>query len=418
MLVKLANVGLGFALAVVLARFLGAEGFGQYAFVYAIVSILQIPTKMGLPILIVRETARADQEGRTGLMRALWRWAHLVVLGMALAVLTLTFLVIHFFGSGIATAEAFFWGLALIPMIALAGVRGAALRGLGRVILGQIPETVLRPVILLGLLGATLLLFRQDLTAETALMLHVVAAALSFVIGAYFLFRHAPQEAGGREAIAGQHRVWLVSACILGATGSLQVINGNLDLVMLGLFRSEAEVGIYKVATAAAVLVVFGLQAINMVLMPRVSRLHAAGDTAALQELATTSARWILGGGALVAAGLFLFGRPVIELVFGQTFEAAYPALMILVVAKLIGVSFGSVAMLLNMSGHERDTLTGVAVACGGNVILNLLLIPPYGIIGAAVATGITYLLWNILLWRRVQKRLGINSMAISPRRA
>lgn len=416
-LVKLSNVGLGFALAVVLARLLGAEGFGQYAFVYAIVSILQTPTKLGLPILIVRETARADQEGRTGLMRALWRWAHLVVLGMALAVLALTFLVIHFFGSGIATAEAFFWAMALIPMIALANVRGAALRGLGRVILGQLPEAVLRPLFLLGLLGTAVLIFRQDLTAETALMLHVVAAALAFCIGAYFLFRHAPQ-ANGKEAIALQHRAWLVSAGILGATGSINVINANLDLVVLGLLRSEAEVGIYRVATTAAGLVVFGLQAINLVLMPRVSRLHAAGDTAALQDLATSSARWILAVGVLVAAGLFLFGRPVIELVFGEAFETAYPALMILVVAKLLGVSFGSVAMLLSMSGHERDTLAGVAVACGGNVILNLLLIPPFGIVGAAVATGTTFLLWNILLWRRVEKRLGINSMAISLRRA
>lgn len=413
MLVKLANVGLGFALAVVLARFLGVEGYGQYAFVYAIVSILQIPTKMGLPILIVRETARADQEGRAGLMRALWRWAHLLVIGMALVVLTLTFLVINFFGSGIATAEAFFWGLALIPLIALAGIRGAALRGLGRVILGQIPEAVLRPLFLLGLLGAALLFFRQDLTTEMALMLHVMAAALAFVIGASFLFRHAPQASGG-EAIAGQHRAWLLSAGILGATGSLHMINANLDLVMLGLFRSEAEVGIYKVATTAAGLVVFGLQAINMIIMPQMSRLYAAGDMEALQRLATTSARWILLAGLFAATVLTLFGNLFIAFIFGRIYETAYPALIILTVGQLFNAAFGSVGVLLNMSGHERDTLIGVAIACSMNIALNFVLIPPLGILGAAIATASTLVLWNILLWRKVKKRLDISSLALS----
>ncbi len=76
---KLASTALGFILVILLARSLGPEGYGVYAFVFAIVSLLAIPTQLGLPQLVVRETAKAQAAERWGLMRGLWRWSTLVV---------------------------------------------------------------------------------------------------------------------------------------------------------------------------------------------------------------------------------------------------------------------------------------------------------------------------------------------------
>lgn len=151
-----------------------------------------------------------------------------------------------------------------------------------------------------------------------------------------------------------------------------------------------------------------------MIIMPQMSRLYAAGDMEALQRLATTSARWILLAGLFAATVLTLFGNLFIAFIFGRIYETAYPALIILTVGQLFNAAFGSVGVLLNMSGHERDTLIGVAIACSMNIALNFVLIPPLGILGAAIATASTLVLWNILLWRKVKKRLDISSLALS----
>jgi O-antigen/teichoic acid export membrane protein len=64
------------------------------------------------------------------------------------------------------------------------------------------------------------------------------------------------------------------------------------------------------------------------------------------------------------------------------------------------------------MTRHERDTAKGLAVSAILNVVLNLLLVPLLGIIGAAMATALSLITWNVLLWWAVRQRLGINSLA------
>jgi O-antigen/teichoic acid export membrane protein len=73
----------------------------------------------------------------------------------------------------------------------------------------------------------------------------------------------------------------------------------------------------------------------------------------------------------------------------------------------------GSVAFILNMTGHERDSAWGISAAAGVNVLLNLALIPSFGIEGAATATAASLAIWNIILARRVFQRTGLVSTAI-----
>ena len=84
----------------------------------------------------------------------------------------------------------------------------------------------------------------------------------------------------------------------------------------------------------------------------------------------------------------------------------------ILVTPQLTNLMFGQVGLILNMTGHERDTTRGMAIAAGSNVALNLVLIPLFGMCGAAVATAITVVLWKTILWRSLQKRLAARSSA------
>ncbi|MFO7971597.1 MAG: polysaccharide biosynthesis C-terminal domain-containing protein, partial [Desulfobacterales bacterium] len=116
----------------------------------------------------------------------------------------------------------------------------------------------------------------------------------------------------------------------------------------------------------------------------------------------------------LTVVFFFALGRPLLGLVFGAVFVNSYLPLVILMAGQMVNSAAGSVAFLLNMTGHERDTAKGVACAAGINIVLNLILIPPLGINGAATATAVSMVVWNVLLWWMVRKRLRINSMAFN----
>jgi len=76
MLIRMAGVGMTFLATVLITRSLGVEGFGRYAFLFAIVSLASLPTQFGMPVLVVRETARAVAKDTHDMLRALLTWAH------------------------------------------------------------------------------------------------------------------------------------------------------------------------------------------------------------------------------------------------------------------------------------------------------------------------------------------------------
>jgi len=132
LLVKGGRVGRRWATAVVLARALGAEGYGVYSFVFAIAALLATPAQLGLPTLLVCETANAHAAGDDRLMRGVWLWAGGLAL-RASVVLMLIGAVVAAVLAGRETAglwPLWAWSLLLIPLIALGNIRGAALQGL------------------------------------------------------------------------------------------------------------------------------------------------------------------------------------------------------------------------------------------------------------------------------------------------
>lgn len=200
----------------------------------------------------------------------------------------------------------------------------------------------------------------------------------------------------------------LKSTMIFGLTTGMQAIISNTDIVMLGFLSESTDVGHYRIAGTGAGLVVFGLVSVNAVIMPRVVSLVNTGEREALQELVRQSIRLQLGAALAVGAVLVVFGRQMIILFYGVEFAPAYQYLVILVVANLLIAYFGPVDLLLNLSGFERDTLAGIATGALSNIALNFTLIPLYGPLGAAVATGTSILVYRGILCWRTYIRLGI----------
>ena len=413
--IKVAHMALIFLVEVILARALKPEGYGIYAYIYALTAMIAIPAQLGLPQLVVRETAKAQANEQWGLMRGLWRWSTISVWVFSAALMLATLSIVWFLGERISELErlTLIFGLLLIPLIALGNLRSAALRGLHRVVIGQLPENIIRP----GLLILFLLIMsfhspNQSLDPSSAMGLHALAAAIAFGVGAWLLWHSRPIALSTRPTAIYQAKDWISAALPLALISGLQVINRHIDVLMLGLFRSSEEVGIYKVVANCAFLATFGFLVINSVVAPYFARLYAQGNKKQLQQIVTQSARIIFALAFLAVFMFISFGETILSLIFGTNYATGHNALAILALGQLVNASMGPVSLLLNMTGHERNTMRGIAIASGANIILNLILIPPFGVNGAAAATAITLTIWNVLLWWSVRKHLGIESMA------
>jgi len=270
---------------------------------------------------------------------------------------------------------------------------------------------LIRPFSFLALVVISYLLLGNRFNSSWAVGMQVGAAAIALCVGILMLMKHMPKAVNDTPPEY-DSRAWIRSALSFLFIGGMQLINNQTDIVMLGALQGAEVVGIYRVATRAAQLVVFILAAANTVLQPTIAKLYAVKDMERLQRVVTRSARVVLLVSIPIAVVLMVAGHWIL-LIFGQEFTEGATALAILSVGQLVNAAMGSVGLILNMTGHERDTARGVAIAAVVNVTLNAILIPLWGMNGAATATATSLVMWNVILAVQVVRRLGIHPTAL-----
>ena len=118
-----------------------------------------------------------------------------------------------------------------------------------------------------------------------------------------------------------------------------------------------------------------------------------------------------------IALAFLVAGRPILSLFYGTVYAVAWPALAALTLGALINAACGPVGNLLNMAGHERQTVRAVCESLCLNALLNWLLIPAYGATGAAIATMVGMMYWNLRLVSQARKFTGVRSTAFASTR-
>ena len=417
--VKVAHAAITFATAALLAQALGPARYGIFSLVLAFVALLTIPSELGIPGLAVREVAVTNAHKDWDHMRGFIVWSHRLVAVTCVALIAVGAACLLLWGDHLSPVKrACMWlGLILVPVLSFGALRDSMLRGLRKVVLGQLPQQVIRPAVILVLLLIYLHAETGVRSPVVVMSLHITSVALAFCFGLYFFLNARPIELSGAQSKF-KSAAWLKSSIPFGLSAALQLINGRTDVLTLGFFRTDAEIGIYRVASQMAAIVVFALLSVNMIQGPHIAHLFSKGDMQMLQKMITRSAQAVMLFALPVVLVIVVFGEFIIRIVFGPEYESAYVPLVILCVGQLVNASMGSVGALLNMTGHERDTTKSILVAAVVNVALNLSLVPLWGIIGAAVATASTLIVWNLIMWHKVRARIGIEPSLFFRRRS
>jgi O-antigen/teichoic acid export membrane protein len=174
------------------------------------------------------------------------------------------------------------------------------------------------------------------------------------------------------------------------------------DILMLGLFASSKEIGWYQAAFTTAVILTIVTEAATSIFPSLAAELHANGKHQRLKEIYQGIVKWISSLTLAGALGVGLFAEDVM-IVFGIYQSEAITTLIILTLAQLFAVVTGPAALILKMTGRERLMMYTAGAMLPLNIVLNYILIPQYGVVGAAVATGFSLAAINavktIQLW-------------------
>lgn len=410
---RLLNTGLTYSTSILLARVLGTADYGTYVYVTTWVILLSIPATLGLDRLLIREIATYQAQASWPLMRGLFEWSRrTVVINATIVALFAAFLTWLLLAANPDPTILFtFWvGFITLPLNALRATRAAVMQGLQHVVTGQIPEMLIQPALLITLTGCAYWLLHGKLEAPHSMGVSVLAAVGSISIGEVFLRRVIPIDTQQATPAYRDHE-WMQSALPMMMISGMYLIQNRTDALMLGAIQGNAAVGIYSVASRGAEFISFVLLAVNMSLGPAIAKLYAQGNLEKLQSLITKSSRMTLLLSLPVWLGFTVFGYWFL-LLFGPDFVQGQRCLVILGFAQIINIGTGPVNLLLVMSGHQNNAAITVALTSLISVVLNAILIPQFGIEGAATATAISIALQNIILAVWVYKQLGIHTTA------
>jgi O-antigen/teichoic acid export membrane protein len=397
----------GFLLAVVVTRGLGASETGVFFSAVALFTIVTTVAQFGAHTGLVRAVSRQRALDRVVDVRPTLAVALAPVFALAvvLAGVVAVFapaLVGAVMGDDRASgAIGYLRLLALfLPFAAVATTALSATRGLGSVkpyvAVENLAIPLLRPplvlaAVALGLGGAGV--------AVTWGVPLVAGAAVALVLLARMV-RDAETRAtadGAPRASARQLAAdfWGFAAP-RGVGAIFQAAVAWSDVLIVAALRSPREAGIYGATSRLVMLGTFSLQAVRLAIAPQFSSLLSGGDTARAQTLYQTATWWLMAASWPAYLLLAVFA-PVVLQIFGPEFVAGATALRILAVAMLFHLATGNVTTVLLMGGKSAWNLGNTAAALTTNVGLNLVLVPRYGIAGAAVAWAASVLLENAL---------------------
>jgi len=409
---RIVNMAVGLATTVLLARIMGAEGYGVYTFALGWVFILGMPLQMGLPTLVMRQVAIYRSNADRGRLRGIVRWSfRLIGVGAVLVGLVGGAVVAYLAAAGqwpttfslLLVGSAFM----LLCLLALLALYRSIISGFENVVVANVPDTLVRPVLFLLAIVAVTPFLVQD--AGTVMMLHAAAALGAALLAWSMAARRLREIKGGApQHVLIENRVWFASLWPMTIMSGAAMINSRMDIAMLGIITGLTGVAVYDVGTKVAGLMIITQALLNAAIAPRIARIYARGDREKVQALMVQACRLSFIPSAILLVGIWLAGPVLLPALLGPGFDEAYAVALIVAVGFLFNTGVGAVGVLLNMSGHERVMAKVVTASAVMNVVINAILIPAYGANGAAVATTLTMLFVQTFLWWKALALTGI----------
>ena len=401
-----------FGMNAVLARLMGVEAFGHFAFVTSGILVLSLLARQGMDSGALRLIPGYVVNEDWGLLRGLLAWTLSWVLAASVGIglFGLAALVVLRDAVPDGLFETAVWGAILLPIMTVMYQVQFILRSRGWMVRAQVQDMLLRPIGIC-VLAALFWALGWPVFGDDAIIFAICTVLVGLLFGWRWLQKSMPADVYRTTSVFVQPKWRRISTPLLFVAGA-NVLLTQTDVLMLGVFQSTDLSGIYSVASRLAAMAIFATIALGSFGAPLIAELYSQGKIDDLARIAKTMAR--VAFACLVPAIIFflLAGEWILAL-FGLEFVSAYLPLLILMSGQALASCFGASAMILTMTEHEGAAARVLMSSVGANIILNAVLIPTYGMMGAAIATALTTAVPVAAMSWFVKSRVGINSTVL-----
>ena len=411
--IRVASAGLAYLSQIILARWMGTYEYGIFAYVWVCLLMLGGFSTLGLNTAVIRFIPEYTEKLDMNHLRGLLFKSRLITLVTATFLMGISFALLLLLKDHVASYIFLPALLVLIclPAYALTDLHDSMARAYGWMNLALIPPFLLRPLLILAVMAA-FYLSGFPMTAVMAISAAIVATWITSLIQIVLLQPRLNQEIpkGDRQD---ETKFWLKVALPILLMESFVLFLQNTDVLVLSQFHAPDDVAIYYAALKTINLITFVHFAVSNAVANRFSAYQARGDKDLLAAMVRQSVSWTFWPSLAAAVVLLALGKPLLWL-FGPEFTAAYPVMFILAAGLVIKAMFGPAEYLLNMLGEQKLCALILFTTALVNIILNIILIPPYGLMGAATATSLSLTLAALLFFLAIKLRLKLNIFAFS----
>lgn len=403
-LVKAAAAMIAFSLTVLVTRTLGAEESGLFLLAFSVISVLSIFFRLGLDNVILRWVGAegvspfAQQKLNLGLT-----WVALTTIPVTLIIeLFADPLILMFFNKPefVSVFRCIILGL---PAMSLFMLLALAFQGQHRVVATTVFQNLGLSTLFVGVFIFLWSQAEHLLTARNSALIYAICAWLMFFMALCLWFKQ-PRVMFKIKQLKDAD-LWK-SCSNLWVASTMSSVVGWSGIIVAGVLVPSDEFAYLSAAHRTASLTCFVLMVVNIVVAPRYAKLWQEKKIDEIQLLAKRSTRGMIAL-AFPVVGIMIFFSEYIMAFFGQGFERGAALLSIIALGQLINVATGSVAYLLNMSGHEKD-FRRMTLFTGPFTFISAMIFTKYwGVLGAAYATALGLVIQNLFALIMVKKRLG-----------
>lgn len=390
------DFGSRFVIGLILARLLGPADYGLYHLAIGAASMFAGISSLGLDDAMVRYVAilsgRRDRPGVWGTIQ--------IGLGITLPVSVLLgvflYLAAPMVSEGLFDEPALTPALHLmafvVPLLTLSNVLLGVTRGFGRMDHAAFGENVVQSLVRMVLLGILALVGLDLVAALVIFAIADVAASITFglLINRHFSLRPSAHPEARRDV-----RGVFGFAFPLWLSGLLNQFQRNITVLILGVAAAPASVGIFAIVSQVNMIGHAVYRAVIVSVKPLLAQLHDQGDSTGLRHIYTTTTRWLLMTNLPFFLGLVLYPASILA-IFGEDFSTGAAALVVMAVAELMNAGTGICGSLIDMTGHTRIKVANSVLWLLVLGVSNVLLVPPFGVVGAALAHAVSITVVNL----------------------
>lgn len=407
-LVRGSGAVFAFFTQIAIAQWAGAGTFGIYAVAWTWIMVLGTLSQAGFGVALTRFVGRylERQRPERAWQVIVFSAQFVTKIGVATSLLAIaTVLLLSEDNIAAATTSSMLLAMTLVPLYGLSELGQGVLRGLGDNMRAFVPGFLVRPIILFGLVS---LAFISGLDIDATLVVTSLGISLLFVVVLqwHWIWRRGRGLAGKNQR-RWHAKHWIAVAVPMVMTDAYLLLVSYMDLLVLDLYVSPEEVAVYFSAVKIIALVWFFPFAVSGVSARLLAQSFERGDKRQLKNLVFKFIHWSFWPTLALSLILMLVGDQVLML-FGDEFSDGLFVLQILACGLIFQSAAGPIKYLMTMTEEQNSSAVILIFAACTNIALNFVLIPIWGLEGAAVATVGTQIFATSLMVIQTWRSLGV----------